>query len=54
MALLQSATPRSADDALAAGAAEAAQDALLDMDLGETEGILVNLVEGTIEHKKVA
>jgi broad specificity phosphatase PhoE len=40
--------------AVAAGAAEAAQDALLDMDLGETEGILVNLVEGTIEHKKVA
>ena len=34
--------------AVAAGAAEAAQDALLDMDLGETEGS--RNVEGTIEH----
>lgn len=40
--------------ALAAGAESAVQDELLDMDLGETEGILLDLTTGRVEHKRVA
>eukprot|EP00418_Pyrodinium_bahamense_P081252 CAMPEP_0179072410 /NCGR_PEP_ID=MMETSP0796-20121207/32041_1 /TAXON_ID=73915 /ORGANISM="Pyrodinium bahamense, Strain pbaha01" /LENGTH=242 /DNA_ID=CAMNT_0020769571 /DNA_START=87 /DNA_END=815 /DNA_ORIENTATION=+ len=40
--------------AVAAGALPAVQDELLDMDLGETEGIFIDLADGRVEHKRAA